>query len=263
MEPMHEDVPAHLRHQLSTWTAGYINTRDQAGLLRIREVANHMRYDFARLPQQAHSSPEQRMRAHIERLLQRPEEQLRIIEFLLPSAQESSARNLEDILRLGNSAYAVSSDGKRLEMRATPEIKAQVEAVVSTAAGSAGDHLTNAWNEAYGREPDPVKSYSESVKSVEAALAQHVSPQNGKQTLGTMICDVSAKPSKWKFAIADGNVSGVDTVLHMMRMLWDGQTSRHAGVHPTRDETPEEAKAAVHLAATLVQFGVSSAFSVT
>jgi hypothetical protein len=261
---MHEDVPAHLRHQLWTWTAGYINLNSRGtGAQKVRDIANHMRYDFAQAPQLAvHASPEQRMRAYIERRCQEPEEQLRIIEFLLPSVHESSAKVLEDVLRLGNSAYAVSSDGKRLEMRATPEVKTQVEAVVASAAGSAGDHLANAWNEAYGREPDPVKSYSESVKSVEAALAQHVSPQNGKQTLGTMIRDVSAKPSKWKFTIADGNVGGIDTVLHMMRMLWDGQTSRDGGVNPTRDETPEEAKAAVHLAATLVEFGISAAFSV-
>ena len=86
--------------------------------------------------------------------------------------------------------------------------------------------------------------------------------QNDKQTLGTMIRDVAAKPSKWDFVIIDGAVGGVDTVLAMMRMLWDGQTSRHGGVNPTRDETDDEAKAAVHFAATLVQFGVSGAFSV-
>jgi hypothetical protein len=46
----------------------------------------------------------------------------------------------------------------------------------------------------------------------------------------------------------------------MMWMLWQGQTSRHGGLGPTRAETPDEARAAVHLAASLVQFGVSGAF---
>lgn len=221
-----------------------------------------MRYDFAQAPQFSSGSPERGMQLYVQDRCSDPEEQLRIIEFLLPAARASSAMELEDVLRLGNSAYAVSSDGKRLEMGTTPEVKQQVEAVVSSAGGSAGDHLAKAWNGAYGREPDPVKSFSESVKAVEAALAGHISPQNGKQTLGTMIRDVSAKPTKWRFAIADGNVGGVDTVLHMMRVLWDGQTSRHGGVSPTRDETSQEAKAAVHLAATLVEFGASGAFSV-
>ena len=39
-----------------------------------------------------------------------------------------------------------------------------------------------------------MKAYSEAVKAAEAALAQRVTPQNGKQTLGTMIRDVAQKP---------------------------------------------------------------------
>jgi hypothetical protein len=77
-----------------------------------------------------------------------------------------------------------------------------------------------------------------------------------------MIKDVSNKPSKWKFVVANANGSGVETVLQMMRTLWEGQTSRHGGPAPTRVETSDEARAAVHLAATLVQFGVSGAFQV-
>lgn len=265
MEPMHEDVPSHLQHQLWTWTANYVRVDDRngAGAKRIRDIANHMRWDFARAPQLTVSStPERRMRAFIQEKCRDGEVQLQVIEYLLPSAHESSAQALEEVLRLGNSAYAVATDGKRLEMRATPEVKAQVEAVIDEAGGSAGDHLTNAWNEAYGREPDPVKSVSEAIKAVEAAMAQRVSPQNGKQTLGTMIRDVAAKPSKWTFALAGADDSGVETVLLMMRLLWNGQTSRHGGVNATRDETVDEAKAAVHLAASLVQFGVSGAFDV-
>lgn len=262
---MYEDVPGHLTHQLWTWTAGYINlSNDRGGQARakVHAIANHMRYDFARAPQVAtHSTAEQNMLAFIKRKCGDPEDQLRIIEFLLLSAHESSAMRLEEVLRLGNSAYAVSSDGKRLEMRATPEVKAQVEAVVASAAGSAGDHLANAWNEAYGRQPDPVKSYSESIKAVEAALAQRITPQNAKQTLGTMVADIRQAPQNFEFAMNDGpNSDGVETVVGMMRQLWEGQTSRHGGPNPTRPETVEEAKAAVHLGAALVQWGVSGAF---
>ncbi len=260
---MYEDVPAHLKHQLWTWTAGYLSTGDADGIAKIRAVANHMRYDYARIPKAgSYTKKEQDMRAHIQKRCQDDEDQLRIIEFLLTESHPSSGLHLEGILRLGNSAYSVSADGKRLEMRADPAVRAGVQAVVEVAAGSPGDHLTNAWNEAFGRVPDPVKSYSESIKAVEAALAARVSPQNGKQTLGTMVRDIRAKPGKWKFAIADGNVGGVETVLNMMQLLWDGQTSRHGGVNPTRAETPEEAKAAVLLAAGLVQFGVSGAIAI-
>jgi hypothetical protein len=59
-----------------------------------------------------------------------------------------------------------------------------------------------------------VKSYSETIKAVEAALATRVTPQNPKQTLGTMIADVRNAPQNFEFAMRDGqNSSGVQTVL--------------------------------------------------
>jgi hypothetical protein len=266
---MYEDVPPHLRHPLWTWTSQYLNTgtRGGSGFKRIRDVANHMRYDFAHANSTAPysgMSPEYNMAEYIERRsAANAEEHLQIVEFLLANtANEASAAALEELLRLGNSAYAVSTDGKRLEMRVAPEIKTQVEDVIAGAVGSAGDHLTNAWNEAYGREQDPVKSYSESIKAAEAALAPVVTPNDLKATLGTMIGQVRSNPHVYQFVIAGGaNSDGVQTVLDLMRLLWEGQTSRHAGVNPTRHETQEEAQAAVHIAASLVQFGSSGAFS--
>lgn len=44
-----------------------------------------------------------------------------------------------------------------------------------------------------------------------------------------------------------------------MRALWQGQTSRHGGQTPTSPETLEAARAAVHLAATIVQWFTSGA----
>lgn len=267
MEPMYEDVPPHLQHPLWNWTHQYINLGVRGhGAKRIRDVANHMRYDFARADAGARysgMSPETNMGEYIEkRCSTHPEEQLQMIEFFLGLASPSAAEALEEILRLGNSAYAVSTDGKRLEMRIAPEVKAQVEEVIAAAAGSAGDHLTNAWNEAYGREQDPVKAYSESIKAAEAALAPVVSPNDLRATLGTMIGQVRANPQLYAFAIGDGaNSDGVQTVLHLMQALWEGQTSRHAGVNPTREETSAEAQTAVHIAASLVQFGSSGAFA--
>jgi hypothetical protein len=170
------------------------------------------------------------------------------------------ANALEVLLQSVNSAYMVNDSRDGLEFRIAPGAKAAVQASIDASRGSAGDHLTSAWNEAYGRKPDPSKAYTESIKAVEAALAPLVLPQNPKQTLGTMIRDVAAKPSKWRFTLTNGHVSGVDVVLSMMRLLWDGQTSRHGGTIPTRIETLEEARVAVHLAAALVQFGASSAF---
>jgi hypothetical protein len=203
-------------------------------------------------------------RVYLNRCNDEPDFMLDVVEAMLERYgwDDGRALALNDLLRAANSAYTVKGSRDGLELRVAAGVKELVQEAVDAAGGSAGDHLANAWNEAYGRNHDAVKSYSESIKAVEAALAPHVSPQNPKQTLGTMIRDVAAKPSKWEFEIADGHVSNVETMLNMMRTLWDGQTSRHGGVTPTRPESIEAARAAVHLGATLVQWGVSGTFRV-
>ncbi len=189
---------------------------------------------------------------------------LDVVELLLERLDPwvSKSDMLGTVLAAGNSAYTVRSDGRGLELRLAPGVRNAVTETAERAKGSASEHLVAAWNSAYGRKKDAPKAYSESIKAVEAALAPLVSPSNVKQTLGTMIRDISAKPSKWNFSVADTGSSGVATVLTMMRTLWDGQTSRHGGLTPTRAETDAEARTAVHLAAALVQFATSKAFDV-
>ena len=63
------------------------------------------------------------------------------------------AQMLENTLATGNSAYKVREDGAGLEMRTTPEVQQQVQAVVDAATGSAGQHLANAWNEGFLPQP--------------------------------------------------------------------------------------------------------------
>lgn len=227
-----------------------------AGSERLGEIAIDLRMSVGA------GSHRDQLRVFLGRCNQDPGFMLDLIEAMLERYgwDDGRAPKLRDLLREGNSAYQVTDAWNGLEMRVAAGVKESVQEAVDAAGGSAGDHLTDAWNEAYGRKHDPVKSYSETVKAVEAALAPHVSPANHKQTLGTMIRDVAAKPTKWEFEIADGNANSVETIVNMMRMLWDGQTSRHGGVNPTRPETIEEARAAVHLGATLVQWGVSGAF---
>lgn len=171
--------------------------------------------------------------------------------------RDQEARELAAVLTLGNSAYKVREDERGLEMRTMPEVQAQVQEVVNTSA-AAGAHLARAWNTAYSRSPDPVTSFNESVKAVETALVGTISPNNAKATLGTMIADLKNKPEKWKFVILDGSHSrGVETIIGMMQVLWQ-RNARHGGPNH-QPETIAEAQAAVHLAATLVQFGVSGA----
>jgi hypothetical protein len=257
LEDPYDGVPPHLRQPLFAWVEnGLLDNFGSLSESRLDEVAVHLRLDLG-------STPERQLHSIVARINANPTFLLDMAEALLElyGFDRGRAQGLSNLLNAVNSAYEVGDSCDGLEERIAPGVKQTVTTAVAAASGSAGDHLANAWNEAYGRKPDPVKAYSESVKAVEAALAHRVSPQNGKQTLGTMIRDVAAKPSKWTFVIGDDSANGLETLLGMMRLLWNGQTSRHGGTGLTRDETPEEARAAVHLAATLVQFGVSGAFS--
>jgi hypothetical protein len=92
-------------------------------------------------------------------------------------------------------------------------------------------------------------------KAVEAAAIPVVSPANAKATLGTVIRDLENQQARWRLAVAAP--SGTDPIaplLGMLRLLWQGQTDRHGSGGPTVAPSAEAAAAAVHLAATLVQW---------
>lgn len=255
LEAPYEDVPEHLAQPLWIWVQECFYTPYSTRSERFSEVAIQLRI----------SLPVEHSMAQRE-LARRANENagfvLDVVEAMLElyGWDQGRAEELETLLAAANSLYAVRADREGLELRVLPEVKDAVQAVVDSAPGSAGDHLRTAWNEAYSRSPDPVKAYAESIKAVESAMAPVVSPTNLRATLGTIIRDVENKPSKWLFDIADGRVGGVESVLALMQLLWGGQSSRHGGIKPTRAETPAEARAAVHLAATLVQFAVGGSF---
>lgn len=257
LEAPFEDLPDHLFWPVWSWLGPRLQ---QSGPTLLTVIGLHFRVTLS-------SAEQVRADEAVAVLRERCREDrgflLDLVEFVLravcePQRDRAGAAKLETILKVGHSAYTVKSDLTGLEMRLDPEVKAQVQSVVDSADGSAGEHLATAWNEAYGRLGDPAKSYSESIKAVEAALAATVSPQNARQTLGTMRHDLTVKPEKWVFDL--GGTDGVATVIGLISALWDGQTSRHGGVRRTRVESVEEARAAVHLAAALVQFGASGAF---
>ena len=178
----------------------------------------------------------------------------------MPSSQPMGIAELRTVLSFSNSAYTVSSDSGLLEMRVTDGVAESVKrAIDAGSSSSSGSHLTAAWNAAYGRTPDPTKAYSEAIKAVEAAATPVLTPNDLKATLGRLCGQLKENKASWRFVIASQGEAGIDTVLSMMSILWNGQTSRHGGVVPTVNETPEQAKAAVLLSATLVQWFASGA----
>ncbi|WP_228978593.1 hypothetical protein [Streptomyces sp. DH12] len=181
------------------------------------------------------------------------------------AADAVSIAGLSHILNEGGSAYRVMDDHAGLEERVTPAAREAVrrtiaEAQAATTVGSAADHLDTAWRAAYGRNPDPVRAYSEAIKAVESAAQSVVQPNHPKATLGTMRGEIRGARNKFRSALhTPAGSDPVAAVEAMMSALWGGQTSRHGGQAATVAETLDAARAAVHLAATLVQWFLSGA----
>lgn len=179
-------------------------------------------------------------------------------------ARNWSIEYLVGLLDDAGSAYRVNEDDDGLEERVTPAVRDAVrqtlaDAAAGPAAGSAADHLATAWQAAYGRSPDPVRAYSESIKAVESAAHAVIQPNNGKATLGTMLGEIRNARHKFSTAIPTPGNDPIAPVEAMMRALWEGQTGRHGAQNGTVPETLEAARAGVHLAAALVQWFVSGA----
>src|SRR5262249_38494730 len=102
--------------------------------------------------------------------------------------------------------------------------------------------------------PEPDQAYSLAVKSVESAAHAVIEPNNTRATLGTMLRILEDDPGAFEVEIAGRNlVAGpIASGAALMKLLWQGQTSRHGNSAPTRMETLAEAEMAVELASTLV-----------
>ncbi|GIE29015.1 hypothetical protein Ait01nite_020600 [Actinoplanes italicus] len=167
-------------------------------------------------------------------------------------------RDLQQHLDDARLIYRISEDGRRLVRRTEPASEiALTDASTAVdqmpASGSASDFLLSAWAALNGLHPDAPRAYSDAIKAVEAAAHSIVQPNHGTATLGSMLGEFRNAPHRFTASIGDpGTSAGVETAFAMMTVLWKGQTSRHGGQLPTRLETEAEARAAVHLATTLV-----------
>jgi hypothetical protein len=250
-EALFEGIPGHLWAALEEWFEE-ASTED-----RVRSIALRTRVVLA--------PSDFRSLLRVARVDYGEEKALDVIDAMLYEGGENPGPRpgvdfsavLDDILQRGGSAWRVSSDGERLERRVDPSVSDALDKAIEIGEDtSAGQHLSNALVAAYSRQPDPSKAYGESIKAVEAAAAQVVTPNDLKATLGTIIGEMRTNPAAYEFAISPGDA---DTVLAMMASLWKGQTDRHAGNQPTVPITPEAGEAAVHLAAALVHWLASGA----
>jgi hypothetical protein len=245
-EILYEGAPPHLLDPLLSWITDHIQSE------MVPLVAIRLRLDL-RQPQRAPNDL-WALRWHAAQSEALLLDMVDLMLALLGDADYRAVTSLSEILTMGGSAWRVSSDGCSLERRVDETVRAAAEAAATPGTSSA-THLAAAWESIYGRNPNPSRAYSESIKAVEAVAIPVVSPRSARATLGTVIGDLDNQQGRWQFAIAVP--SGTDPsapLLTMLRLLWNGQTDRHGSAGPTIPPSAEVAATAVHLAATLVQW---------
>lgn len=191
------------------------------------------------------------------------ETELRVADYLLSLQQGSSAADeLELILAESGSLWKVGErSGKFGLIRRVPEAVQVAASSAITAGGHAGDRLAQAWESAFGIDPNPSHAYSLAVKAVEDAAIPLVSPRDSTSTLGKINSQLR-DAGDWSLPLQreDEYATTSATLLSMMKMLWAGQADRHGGFHdPELVITQEAAEVAVMTAATLVQWFTSGA----
>jgi len=172
---------------------------------------------------------------------------------------------LETILSEGSSVWRINDDFSGLTRRvdatsADAATEARRAASALPTAGSAAAQLTEAWNAVHRLHPDPPAAYRDAIRAVESAAHAIIEPNNRSATLGTMLGQLRDHPQLYALAIPGPDGTGsIAPLIGMMELLWRGQTSRHGAQTTTRSETFEEARMAVGLAVTLVQWFTAGA----
>lgn len=200
--------------------------------------------------------------------------------FMKPAFMRDQLK-LDGYLKDGGSLFKVGDRG--LEQRVSTELQATADSVFASGSRAA-QYLRDAWWKAWSRNPDASGAYQDGVQAVEAAYKPIVSPDNKKTSLGTIISNVSDKPTKFRVRLQparergrDGdspdNVEGdeavggddrdnVKRIVAMLEILWKSQL-RHArdDAAVPRSVSIEEAQDAVALATILVHLAQQGGFT--
>jgi hypothetical protein len=168
---------------------------------------------------------------------------------------------LEQVLSDGGSAWTVmrwNHSHARLTKRVPDGVQEALRPVLS-ATGAASVKLQEAWLDAYGTNPRASVAFTHAVVAVEIAVLSVIQIEKEDATLANTFSILEADVPKWQLVFRDSDKApGAKTVAAMLRALWRGHESRH-GRPDYADATLEEARAAVILAATLVQWFTSGA----
>ena len=184
-----------------------------------------------------------------------------LLDYLASSTpfQPGTEHPLERILSEGGSAWTIMrwNDIYARLTRRVPEGVTEAFHDVLRATDRASRKLQEAWLDAYGANPRASVAYSNAVVAVETAALTVIPVNKQDATLANLFSILEAEKPKWQLVLRDSDKApGAKSLAAMLRTLWRGHQSRHGRPDYT-DATLEEARAAVVLAATLVQWFTS------
>lgn len=166
---------------------------------------------------------------------------------------------LERILSDGGSAWTVvpwNGNHARLTKRVSDGVRDAVRDVL-TAQDVASQKLQEAWIDAYGTSPRASAAYSNAVVAVETAALSVIPLTKKEPTLADLFSILEAEKPKWQLVLRDSDKApGAKSLAAMLRTIWRGHADRH-GSPDYEHVSLDEARAAVILAATLVQWFTS------
>lgn len=181
-----------------------------------------------------------------------------LVDYLLSTNYHTNGTThpLERVLSNGGSAWTVTSWNKRnarLTKRVPDGVLAAVRVALS-ATDTASRKLQEAWVDAYGTHPRASVAYSNAVVAVETAALSVMPTGKDEPTLANVFSLLEGDNPKWTLIFRDSDrAPNSKTLAAMLRTLWRGHESRHGRPEYT-DASLEEARGAVILAATLVQW---------
>lgn len=196
-----EGIPEHARPIINTWLHDVLYAGDTSGNVRTLVSA-------LRLPFQASYTDDL-----ISGLSQDDDLYLDVLDFIaftLPQHREP----LDLELRVAGSAWRVDRTDGGLR-RVVPDEALETYRKALDAAPSAAQHLSGAWEHAFGRHPDAGDAWGDAIRAVEAALHQIISPSNEKATLGSMKSELRQAP-EGKFIIRAAGTDPKETLLGML-----------------------------------------------
>jgi hypothetical protein len=160
-------------------------------------------------------------------------------------------RELDHMLAFGGSVWMATPDGLVRRVNATAK---RAFDLATRSHDAASDQLAEAWRKAYGRNPDASDAWDHAIKAVEAVLIDLVVPKQTKPTLGHVVHHLRTQGQLWKLLVPGPNGDhSVAPLVAMLDLLWPNP-DRHGNLQPARMPTPEEARAMVQLAVTIVQW---------